>query len=204
MRTQMTLTAWLHGIANAMVCAVGVFGTWLTIGWLISFATDKTMGESGTVALAIIWGGCLLGLVAGWLHGLARQGSLLLDCGGHPTRWLFLANAVFFAIAGICCFFATDRFVGQMGPLFAFSFSGYWVLMGMGRLRIHEHGIWTYWGFMKWGRIKEYSWAADGTLLVRTTGTLSFLFRGAIPVPQERLNEFKQLLAQRFPAAPTT
>ncbi len=206
MRAQMTLTAWSQGIANAMACAVGVFGTWLTIGWLVSLATDKTIAESGTVAFAVIWVGSLLGLVAGWVQGLSRRGTLLLDCGSHPTRWLFLANAVFFAIAGVCGSFATNTnmFVGPFGTLFALSFAAYWVFMGMGRLGIHEHGIWTYWGLMKWGRIKKYSWAADGTLLIRSNGPLSFLLRSAIPVPNERLAEFKRLLLQRLPTAPTT
>ncbi len=204
MRTRMTLTAWLQGVANAMVCAVGVFGTWLTIGWLVSLATDKTTAESGTIAFAIIWVGCLFGLVTGWVNGLRCRGSLLLDCGGHPTRWLFLANAVLFAIAGVGGSFATNSTFGRLGTLFALSFAACWVLMGMGRLGIHEHGIWTYWGLVKWGRVKEHSWADDGTLLIRATGPLSFLCRGAIPVPSERLAAFRELLLQRLPAAPTT
>lgn len=101
MGTRMTLTAWHQGMANAMVCAIGVFGAWLSIGWLVSLATDMRLAQCGAVAFAILWVGCLLGLVAGWVVGLMRRGELLLDCGGHATSWLFLTCAVFFAVAGL-------------------------------------------------------------------------------------------------------
>jgi hypothetical protein len=65
------------------------------------------------------------------------------------------------AIEGIGGSFARNNLIGQSGTLFALSFSVYWVIMGLGRLEIHEHGIWIYWGLVKWSRIKGYSWAED-------------------------------------------
>ncbi|CAN0349116.1 unnamed protein product [Ectocarpus sp. 4 AP-2014] len=185
-----------------MVCAVGVLGAWLTIGWLVSFSTGKEIAESGSIAFAVLWVGCLVGLITSWATGLQSRGSQLVDCGGHPTRWLFLANAVFFAFAGTAGGFSSSTF-GTWGALFAFSFSAYWVLMGTGRLGVYENGIWTYWGLVKWTRIGAFSWADDDTLLVRGTGFLSFLWRSAIPVPRERVAAVKEQLLSHLPAAST-
>ena len=182
-----------------LVCAVGVLGMWLTIRCLVSLVSGMTPADSSGIAFAIFWVGCLVALFRGWLRGLSRRGELLLDCGGHPTRWLFLAHAVFYFLAGVTSslFYFNDR-IGQWGTFFTFSFAAYWVLMGTGRLGIHTHGIWAYWGLMPWKRVKEYSWADDGTLIVKTSGPIGYLMRGAIPVPVERVDEFKQLLVQRL------
>lgn len=182
-----------------LVCSIGVLGTWIAIAWVIHATTDTTRIEAGGIAFAIIWVGCLVGLVAGWLHGLRHRGSPLLDCGGHPTRWLFLMNAVIFFTAGVL-FAAGVELIGRFDALFAFSFAAYWLLIAAGRLGVHENGLWTYFGLVRWDRIRRYSWAADGTLLLKTTGPF-FLLRGAIPVPVERLENFKKLMEQRVPIA---
>ena len=123
---------------------------------------------------------------------------MLLDCGGHPTRWLFLGNAAIFFIAGLTgSIFNFNESIGQWGTLFALSFAAYWVLIGIGRLGIYKHGVWAYWGLMQWKRVKKYSWADDGTLIVKMSGPLSIPWRGAIPVPIERIDEFKYLFVQR-------
>ena len=196
MRTRMTFTAWSQGVANMLVCAVGVLGMWLTIRWLMSLISGRSLAESSGIAFAVFWIGCLVALVGGWVLGLSRRGALLLDCGEHPTRWLFLANAVFCFVAGATGSVFFNDHLGQWGALFAFSFAAYWVLMGAGRLGIHEHGVWTYWGLLQWNHIKKYSWTDDGTLIVKTSGLFSYLLRGAIPVPMERVDEFKQQFAQ--------
>ena len=200
MKTRMTGTAWGQGFANMLICGVGVVGIFLAVRWLVSITSDCTPAESRELAFAVIWIGCILGFIASWIHGFSRRGSRLLDCGGHPTRWLFIIVGVRVAIEGIGASFARINLIGQSGTLFALSFSVYWMIMGLGRLEIYEHGIWTYWSLTKWSRIRDYSWAEDGTLLIRGSGPLSFLWRGAIPVPNECLAAFKLLLEQRLPA----
>ena len=107
-----------------------------------------------------------------------------------------------FSAAGLFSASRLDR-LGEWGTLFALSFSAYWVLMGTGRLGIHEQGIWGYWGLLSWSRIRSYEWAHDGTLLVQGKGPLFFL-RGALPVPSELQPEFSHLLEQHVLAARTT
>ncbi len=201
MKTRMTITAYLQGVANMLVIGVCVFGAWLTIRWLVSLISGRTLAESGGIAFAIFWIGCMVALVGGWIYGRSRRGALLLDCGSHPTRWLFLVMAAIFFIAGVTGSIVNfNDSMGRWGTLFALSFSAYWILMGTGRLGIHEHGVWTYWGLMRWKRVKGYYWADDGTLIVKTSGPLSYLLHGAIPVPVECVDEFRQLFAQRVSA----
>jgi len=195
MKTRMTITAYLQGVANMLVIGVCVFGAWLAIRWLVSLISDRILAESNGIAFAIFWVGCMVALVGSWIYGLSRRGALLFDCGGHPTRWLFLVIAAAFFIAGLTGSFGDG--MGRWGIWFTLSFSAYWVFLGTGRLGIHEHGVWTYWVLMPWKRVKGYHWTDDGTLIVKTSGPLSYLLRSAIPVPKECVDEFKQLFAQR-------
>lgn len=199
MKTRLTMTAYSQGILNMLVCSVGVFGAFGAMTWLLHAFDGKTLVEAGGIAFGAIWVGSLLAMIAGWIYGKGARGARLLDCGAHPTRKLFLMNGGIFIFAGIAAL-VTERFP-WFASLFVFSFAGYWLLMASGRLGVHENGIWTYWGLMRWNRIGRYNWAEDGTLLINSTGPLSFLFRGAFPVPAERVDEVKAVLQQRVPTA---
>jgi hypothetical protein len=192
-----------RGLANMLICTAGFFGTFIVVCWLVSLTTDNTPSESREIAFAIIWTGSMLAFVVSWIHGFSCRGSRLLDCGAPPKRWLFVITAVLFGIEGIRGSFGRSYFTGQSGRLYALLFSVFWIMMSLGRLEIHERGIWAYSRLMKWSRIKDYSWAEDGTLLISESGPLSFLRRGAIHVPNECLAEFIQLLEQRLSATLT-
>jgi hypothetical protein len=82
------------------------------------------------------------------------------------------------------------------------SFSVYWLIMAGGRLQARENGVWQYWGLLPWSKIESYHWANDCTLLVKARGPLSFLGRGALPVPPEYKDAFDQLLQKHFADRP--
>jgi len=205
MKPQMTATARSQGAANARVCGAIVLGACLALSWIISLVTGRAFVESGGIAIAIFWVGCSVASVVVWLHGLRRRGRLLLDCGAHPTRRSFLIMAALFFVGSVMGFlFFFDHRFGQWGTLFALLFAAYWLFMAAGSLRIYEQGVWVYWGLMRWKRVERYTWADDGTLIVKTSGPLSFLSRAAIPVPAERIDEFERLLSERVSIVSTT
>ena len=141
-----------------------------------------------------------------WMYGRAGGGRILLDCGPHPTRKLFLFNAVLFLVLGITGGFAgnsVSKAFGIAGPAFGVSFGVYWLIIATGRLQVRENGIWAYWGLLRWKKIASYRWADDGTLMMKTRGGLSFLRRGALPVPSEHTQAFDDLLAKHCPAKAT-
>jgi hypothetical protein len=171
----------------------------------------RSFGISGAalcvLALLLFWGT--------WLYGRGAGGPVLLDCGPHPTRWLFLLNAVTFAIIGLlngldsifklidepeATWTATLFHFG--GPLVMLSFVPYWLIMAGGRLQLRDHGIWQYWALLRWSKIGSYRWASDATLLIRPKGFFTW-FRGALPVPPEYKQAVEELLAERCPNAAT-
>ena len=130
---------------------------------------------------------------------------MLLDFGPHPKRKLFHVNAVFFLIVGVNSSVAAwshSKLVAVGGPIFGITFALYWVVMGTGRLQIRETGIWAYWGLMRWQKIGSYSWARDGTLLLRGKGWYAAWFGGALPVAPEHKEAIDELLQRHCSATP--
>jgi hypothetical protein len=97
----MTATAWAQGAKNALICSVGVFFVWLAIAFVIWWVSDKSILVSFMLAFVVIW--CLIFPVflGTWLYGRNSRGPVLLDCGPHPTRVLFLVNALLFPFVGL-------------------------------------------------------------------------------------------------------
>ena len=179
---------------------------WLLTAGAISLVADKPIQEGafGWLAFGLLWGLAFLWFLATWLYGRQAGGQVLLDCGPHPTRTLFLFMAFIFLFTGITGLSASKT-LGRAAPIFGISFGLYWFIIATGRLQVRETGIWQYWSLLPWAKIGSYRWANDSTLLLRTKGALSFLFRGALPVPSEHQDAVDQLL-QKYcavrPAAP--
>jgi hypothetical protein len=196
MPQQMTSTAYKQGIKNALVCGIGFLTIWLLAVGVVWLATGKHIGESFGIAFALLWGIIFIWFLAAWIYGRQAAGLILLDCGPHPSKVLFLLNAVIWLILGLiggATIFATSKVFGITGPVFGISFSVYWFIMASGRLQVRENGVWQYWSLLRWSKIESYYWADDCTWLVRTKG-ISFLHRGALPVPPEHKDAFDQLL----------
>ena len=193
MPARMTTTAYAHGAKNALICGIGVLAFWLSIAGVISSVSVKPIRESYGTAFAILWGLIIVWFFADWIYGRQTGGQVVLDCGPHPMRKLFLINAVNFLFLGA---------LGIAAPVFGISFALYWVIMATGRLQMRETGIWQYWGLLRWSKIDTYSWANDCTLLLKTKGALSSLGRGALPVPPEHKEAVEQLLQKHCPVRP--
>lgn len=213
MPAQMTSTAWGQGVKNMLTMLVPTFVVWGLIAAAVVLIFEQpiirsmgiAVGAIGIVALAVFFGS--------WLYGRSVGGRVLLDCGPHPTRGLFLLEAAFFLGLGLLfgaeAIFkwieAPDQPPGEFAfgialPAFMIVFVPYWLILATGRLQVREGGVWQYWALLGWNKIGSYRWANDATLLVRAKGFFSF-FQGALPVPPEQKQAVEELLAKNCPAA---
>lgn len=202
MPARMTSTAWAQGFSNALICAVGMMAVVTVGGWGLTWA-----GLPWREAAAWVFGLVFVASNAAFYLTLARdyrrRGRLILDCGPHPTRWLFLLEGlIFLAVAARTASgqvpagpfrVALPALTAASGLLF--------LVFSTGRLQVREGGIWQYWGLLEWDRLAWYRWADDATLMLRGRGPFQFL-RGALPVPPESQAEVKSLLAKHAPVDP--
>jgi hypothetical protein len=196
----MTGVAWQRGIKNAVICLIGVLGIIGIMAFGVSALTGRTFRDSAVIAFGIFWIGIFVAFVSTFLIGRRKRGEVLLDCGHHPTRALFLLNAAIFAFLGLGGGFASNTLdsLGIASALFGITFSAYWVLLACGRLQIVENGIWQYWSLLKWQKLQSYEWQGNSrpTLMLQTKTKLPFLGRGALPIPAEHKEAFSKLLEQ--------
>jgi hypothetical protein len=215
MPAQMTPTAWGQGVKNALVCGIAMLVVWCIITAAVVLIFKQPIFRSFGVSGAALCGLALLVFLGAWLYGRSAGGRVLLDCGPHPTRNLFLLNAVLFLILGLMNGLefilrlidageatSVSSLFGVGWPVILISFVPYWLIMASGRLQVRESGIWQYWSLLRWGKIGSYHWANDATLLVRGKGFFSW-FQGALPVPPEHKQAVEELLAQHCPAQAT-
>jgi len=198
----MTATAWGRGIVNALICGSIFFACWSLIAGLISSILQKTLADSFWLAFAILWSLIFSLFLGTWLYGLNAGGRVLLDCGAHPTRVLFLINAALFVVIGLSGGFALgslSKSCALAGPVFGICFGIYWLIMSTGRLQIRERGLWEYWGLLRWDKIESLQWSGDSTLMVKAKTRLPFLGRGALPVPPEQKQAINELLQKHCP-----
>jgi hypothetical protein len=164
MPPRMTTTAWRQGAKNALVCGVGFLVVWLALAAVLRWESGQGILDSCRLAFAVLWGLIFLVFLGTWLYGRNSGGRVLLDCGPHPTRTLFLVNAALFLMMGLTIGLAATPVLnvfGIAGPVFGTSFGAYWLIMATGRLQVRESGIWQYWSLLRWDRIGSYRWA-DG------------------------------------------
>ena len=198
MTPRMTSAAWQRGFKNAVICGIGVLAVIGILTFVVSALTGRTFRDSVAISFAVFWVAIFTAVVLTFLIGRGNRGAILLDCGHHPTRALFLFNAVVFAFLGLGGVFASNTFdtVGIASALFGITSSIYWVLISFGRLQIVENGIWQYWSLLKWQKVESHEWQGDATstLMLQTKTRLPFLGRGALPVPAEHKDAVSELL----------
>ena len=101
MPARMTPTAWGRGATNALICGFIFIVCWALVAVLISSVSHHSLSDSFWLAFAILWGLIFLLFLGTWLYGLYAGGRVLLDCGPHPTRVLFLFNAALWLVMGL-------------------------------------------------------------------------------------------------------
>jgi hypothetical protein len=205
MPAKMTSTAWEQGFKNMLICGAGVLVAYAITIAVVSLAFHKSAGDAYYIAAAVLCAFAFLAFLAGWIYGRATAGPVLLDCGPHPTRWLFLIQAVVLLFMGAAGWYSgksSAAGLGVSGPVFLVSFAAFWLVAATGRLQIRENGIWQYWNLLRWRRIDSCQWAEDSTLLVKARGFWA-LSRGALPFPHEHRQAVAELLASHCSVKPS-
>ncbi len=103
-RITMTSAAWKRGIKNAWRCGALVWTVQGGLALVINWLTQQGMTLSFVWAFGVSWVIAFTGFCASWIVGLIARGTtgeMLLDCGPHPTRKLFLLYGATFAIGGV-------------------------------------------------------------------------------------------------------
>lgn len=166
----------------------------------LSAIAERPIRESFSIAFAFVWSIIFAVLLSTYLIGRRNRGAILLDCGRHPARALFLFNAVVFAFltfAGGLATSITDA-RGVAGGIFGITFAAYWVLMSLGRLQFTENGIWQYWHLLRWQGLEGYQWhnEATSTLILQRKSRYSMFSSAALAVPAEQKEAVAKILDQ--------
>lgn len=198
MPAQMTVTArkqgWKSGLVYGVVFVVAIHGLTALLSWI----SGQDSHDVEPFALAACWGLFLAVFAGYWIYGRSISGRVLLDCGPCPGKATYLAAAVVLLILTATWGLRSASRLFSWNTLFAVSIAALFCASAFGRLQVREHGIWNYWGLVRWSKIASYCWTEDSTLLVSRRGRFSL--RVAMPFPPEQRQDVDQLLS-RFCAA---
>jgi len=210
MMQRMPSVALRQGRNNALVCLVGILLVTVGITLAITHVFEWPLGQSVFAALGLLSAFIFVVFFGAWFRSKSKAGPVVLDCGEHPTKRLFLFHAVMWSIFAVLAVVpvlvaAFGSKNGLLNPilvaLWLATFALYWFIMAFGRLQILEDGIWQYVGLLKWDRIESYDWQGEEkrTLMLRTKTRWPFFGRGALPVPLEHRDAVDELLQKYVP-----
>lgn len=177
-----------------MICAVLVLAISGLLYWFLITVTALPRMQALFYAFMINVAVSLVVMLASWIRGIQLRGTLMMDCGAHPGRRIFIINTVTFLALGLGGL-AFER----PAATFMTFFAAYWAFMATGRCAMYSGGLWVYHSLLRWDKIASYSWTPDNTLILQSAGIFS-LSRIAVPVPAERVDEVKRLLAEHTSA----
>lgn len=208
MPPQMTSAVRRRGYLNMLIYGPGVLAVLGLLTFGVSAFTGRTWDDSTPFAFAIFWTTSFAAFMLSFLVGRAKRGTVLLDCGQHPMRRVFLINAAIFGLQGLGSLLAPQVFdlLVVATAWFGITFSSFWIIMSLGRLQFTENGIWQYWSLLKWEKLHSCDWqeGSTPTLTLQSKTPLPFLGRGALPVPAEHREAVAELLKQHASNAGTT
>ena len=203
MSAKMSGKLWRLGAKNALVVGLAFVLICAVLAGVISFFTPRHWFSSLDLAVNLLFAAVILAAFASSAWGKVKAGSLRLDAGAHPTRRLSLIIALIFFVIGINDAVESVLSPSSSGilssaftPYVYFASAASCLYLSFGRLQIRENGIWVYWGLHPWDKIASYTWTEDATLIIRTSGWLSF-WQGGFVVPPEHKAAFERYLLER-------
>ncbi|MEX0937730.1 MAG: hypothetical protein WDZ59_07695 [Pirellulales bacterium] len=194
----MTKTAHRRGMVNAAIVAAVMY----TLVGAVSLAISKLFHISMIFAVGgtfgVVWAVTFSAFLVSMLMGRTRAGYLLLDCGPHPSRKMFLTMSVFLCMSAICSLVASTDAFAILISLFLFTFASFFMITSTGRLRFCENGVWQYWSLLRWSKIESYRWegTTDATLMLQAKTWFAFMGRGSLPVAIEQKDDVDALMQQ--------
>ena len=193
---EMTAASWRRGFLNALLALVGVSVVLLGLYFAVAYFFDLAGFPALIAALGVLLCVTFSAFFLSCCYGRLIAGELLLDCGPHPARGMFLVTAVIFGIVSALSFVTQTEILGLGFACFFAVFGLYWLVISTGRLQIRTNGIWQYWGLLRWHKIRHFHWegVADSTLCLQTHSLLPMLGKGALPVSKMQHSEIDNLL----------
>lgn len=184
MRAQMSGAAYEAGFRNAGIVTAWVIPAYILLILFFHFLLQQSLLIAVRNSLGVSWVAGIIFFTAGHLHGKLTRGAVLLDCGYRPRRWVFFLNAVLFPVI----IFTNSHLLGNISIAvkltFAAPFSAFYLIMGLGRMKLCTHGIWIYQELIKWERIKSYQWQ-ENSLWVEYHSKGPFPAKGVLTFPPD-------------------
>jgi len=207
MRKAMPSAALRQGRNRGLVCLVVFILVTIVLTVAIRHWCQWTVGRSFWAVLGVFSVFFLVVFFGKSFRGRSRAGPLVLDCGEHLTKRLFLINAVMwsvfagFAVAAVlvaAVLGEDDLLIRILVALWIASFAIYWFIMTFGRLQIRENGIWYYTELLNWERIESHEWQGgpNPKLILKTRARPPFFGCGALPLPLEYQDAVDELLGK--------
>jgi hypothetical protein len=199
-----------QGRNRALVCLVVFILVTIVLTVAIRHWCQWPLGQSFQAVLGVLSVFFFVAFFQKWFRGRSRAGPLVLDCGEHLTKRLFLINAVMwsvFAVFAVAAVLVTaflgkdDLLIRILVALWLASFAIYWFIMTFGRLQIRENGVWYYTELLNWDRIESHEWLGEPNpkLILKTRAKPPFFGRGALPLPLEYQDAVDELLRKYVP-----
>jgi len=177
----MSGAAWEAGFRNAGIVTPGVFSAFALLILCFHFLLQEPWLIAVRNGVGVGWISSFLCFIVIHLWGRLTRGAVLLDCGYRPRQWIFFLNAMLLPVI----IFANSHLLGNISITAKFAFavplSAFYLIMGLGRMKLCTHGIWIYQELIKWERIKSYQWQENSLLVdyhskgpIPAKGVLSF------------------------------
>lgn len=198
-----------QGRNDAIVWLVGVVLATLGIATAIRCLYDWPLGGSVVAALGLLSAFFFVIFFGAWIRNRSKAGAVVLDCGEHPSKGLFLLNAVIWSLFTVplsvrilvAVFHGkNDSLNGILAVAWLSCFCVYWFIMAFGRLQIRENGVWQYVALLKWDRIESYDWHGEQkrTLMLKRKTRIPFSGPSDLPVPIEHRDAVDELLRKHM------
>ncbi len=198
MITRMT-AAWGANVTN-LLAFLSVFIAALCIFAVgVGFFTDRTFLDSFGLAFTLATDVYIVWVAAFWLYNRRVSGAVLLDCGPHKGKAIFLLFATFLFFRELLSVISASG-AFSVETVQELLFAAFFLYLALGRLQIRENGIWEHGSLLRWHRIISYRWTDHGTLMLHTKGRL-LLLPGDLLVPLEHEEAVTALLIERAPQA---
>jgi Domain of unknown function (DUF5673) len=194
---------WIRVVTLVFVLIALALGYFALIAAGVMLAFNLTFAASFKGVLLTFEFACLVPLliVVGVLI-LARRGRgrVLVDLGPDRMRTFFWAvgilclTAALMGLAGAIVNSSARTLSVLFLPIMQIGLAAMFIVRGMGRVQITEHGLWQNSGLLRWAQIASYRWNEDSTELTLQGPSP---IPAKLSVPPERKQAVQDLLMQR-------
>jgi len=180
----MSATAWVAGLWNAGIVSAWVIPALILPPLFLHFFIHLAWLNAVKVGFGLSLTAALLYFQVAHLRMRFIRGTVLLDCGYRPMMWVFIFSALFLLYIIIWRNDILGSLPIVIKIVLTILFSAFYLIMGLGRMKLCANGIWIYQELIKWERIKYCEWQGND-LLVEYHTKWPFPAKGVISFPPD-------------------